>query len=54
MAGYVKLQIVYIHKYARHLHVTDEEATWQWVSSGLAKKFAQIYRKRFGMSKERN
>ena len=52
MADYCKLQIAFIHKYAKHLHTTDEEAAWQWVSNGLAKKFAKIYRSKFGMVKE--
>ena len=53
MADYMKLQVVFIHKYAKHLHVTDEKACWQWVGNGLAKKFAVIYREKFGMAKER-
>ena len=52
MADYMKLQMIYIHKYAKHLHVSDERAAWEWVGHGLAKKFAKLYREKFGMSKE--
>ena len=53
MADYVKLQISFIHKYARHLHITDEEAAWMWSANGLAVKFAKLYREKFGLPKEK-
>ena len=53
MEGYIKLQIAFIHKYARHFHISDDEAAWRFVGHGLAKKFAILYREKFGMTKER-
>ena len=53
MADYMKLQIVFIHKYAKHSRITDELAAWNWINNGLAKKFAKLYREKFGMSKEK-
>jgi hypothetical protein len=53
VAEYMKLQIVFIHKYAKHSRITDELAAWAWINNGLAKKFAKLYREKFGMSKEK-
>jgi len=53
MADYIKLQITFIHKYAKHCHITDEEACWKWVGTGLAKRFAIVYREKFGLTKEK-
>ena len=52
MKGYMELQLRFIHKYAEQLHIDDESATWEWIRSGLARRFAKIYRERFGLPKE--
>lgn len=42
--AYNRLQIRYIHKYARRLHIGDEYAAVLWTRNGLAVHFAELYR----------
>ena len=44
MSEYMRLQRVFIHKYAKHFKLIEEDATWKWVERGLAVRFSQVYR----------
>ena len=44
MKAYVAQQLKFIHHYAKYLGVDDESAAVRWISSGLAKKYAELYR----------
>ena len=52
MKEYMELQMAFIHKYARHFHISDDEAAWQFIGHGLATRFAKLYRRKFGMPEE--
>lgn len=47
MEAYISQQLKFIHHYAKHLGVDDETAAIRWVSTGLAKRYAIIYRTLF-------
>lgn len=42
--NYIKLQIRFIHKFAKHLQITDEKAAYIWGTSNLAAKFSELYK----------
>jgi len=42
---YNMIQMRWIHKYARRLEVSDEQAAMYWIQKGLAKHFGEIYSK---------
>lgn len=42
---YMNRQFKYIHWWSRHFGMSLEQATWEWISTGLAEKFSQKYRK---------
>ena len=41
---YNKLQLRFIHSYAKHLHMSDEKAVYKWLETGLAVKFCELYK----------
>ncbi len=43
---YMDLQLKYLRWWSQHYRVTLEEATWAWIKTGLAEKFAAKYRTR--------
>ena len=43
---YNLIQIHFINLYAKHLHISREKAVVKWMRTGLAEKFAGLYRNR--------
>lgn len=41
---YIKQQIKFIKIYAKHFHLTDEEAAYKWGTTNLAEKYNELYK----------
>ena len=52
MEEYAKLQVREIRRFARMIHKDENAAVGEWISRGLAKRFAIKHREQFGLVAE--
>ena len=40
---YNSIQLHWVHLYAKHIHMNDEECMYLWITSGLAEHFGNLF-----------